>query len=180
MIKTSLGLDNNEKLQNCNGLKDELVSSESFLQQYADASLVVLQGDKDQSVAEHQKSYILVTIGTFSWQIPIKVSFYACVIEKLSFENRLLSLNYKIGSGLLSEPIPGVVQDPDCGKTFEAFNLKDNSSDVIVFDPDAKTINVQTDDESLAGKKVKMRLGVQQEDTTSILRVRDLDVIVIF
>ena len=47
MIKTSLGLDNNEKLQNCNGLKEELVSTESFLQQYADASLVVLQGDKD-------------------------------------------------------------------------------------------------------------------------------------
>ena len=51
---------------------------------------------------------MLVKLSTYSWQIPIQVTFEDCVIEKLSLSKRKETLTYIIGSEKLSWPMPQV------------------------------------------------------------------------
>ena len=59
-----------------------------------------------------------------SWRIPIKVTFEACLVSKLSFLKSSAAVTYMIESaGLQIVPIPKVTQDPDCNKSFDKFEI---------------------------------------------------------
>lgn len=141
--------------------------------------LVVLPSSKTASYMTSD-SYLQVNLSeTELWQIPIEVTVERCVVERLSFAEPEIELSYVIGSGVLSEDLPDVVQEPNCGQKFTALSIVDFYSDdsdlqvgVIVEESlkiEAGKISIETEDLSLAGKQVTIALSIETGDDMTAL-----------
>lgn len=71
--------------------------------------------DPEVDDGQYDKAHISVTINkTFELKIAVSASLESCKVNKVSFERSILFVTYPIGTGILSIPIPGVIQKPDC------------------------------------------------------------------
>ena len=79
---------------------------------------------------------------------------------------------YKIGSGPQSESLPKVVQEPDCGLTFDTLTMStpktslpaDKVAAAIIFDSKLNILDIETDDLSLlADSKIAYEFEIEQD-----------------
>ena len=63
-------------------------------------------------------------------KVQIIATMVDCTVEKLSFEQERISLEYQIGTGSLTEALPAVKQVPDCGLVFNNYYVKSVTGDI--------------------------------------------------
>ena len=171
-VKSTLGFDES-KLERCGGLLIEMVFQEKFLTHESAQLKIIMTSKKDQQASVFTNSYIQVTMDKLSWRIPIKVTFEACLVSKLSFLKSSAAVTYMIESaGLQIVPIPKVTQDPDCNKSFDKFEIlsvstkkvaPDQIRSIFSIDSAAKALQFATDNKLFEGEEVKVTIGILQD-----------------
>ena len=128
-IKEHLSYD--ETLQStCGSLKTELFTSDESLKHFEEAHSVILFAYKSSEAGKRQGTYLVISLSTFTWRVPIEATYMQCEVERLSFEPRQVSVTYEVGSGILTTAIPEVIQMPDCGRTFNDLFIAESIASV--------------------------------------------------
>ena len=80
LLRAKLKLDASKE-QKCGGFLSKLVSTHTFLSHDPETSIVSIIGSKKQAVSQFKDAYVLITLGTNKWKVPITITFLECKIE---------------------------------------------------------------------------------------------------
>ena len=80
-----------------------------------------MDSNKDSSIAVFLDAKLEFTLGTTSnkFEAPISVAFGECKLTSLKFSKPEMGISYKVGQVAVSKALPKLVQEPDCGKTYD-------------------------------------------------------------
>ena len=160
------------KLKYCGEITEEFSSSKAYLKHDSESKSVTLSGDESSVEEIYEQAFIELKFHTYSLKIPIRAEFEVCKVQKLSFAKTRLSVAYKIGAGPQSESLPKVVQEPDCGLSFDTLKMStpktslpaDKVAAAIIFDSDQNILDIETDDLSLlADPKIAYEFEIEQD-----------------
>ena len=120
----------------------------------------------------------MVTIADlYTFEIPIEALIFECKPLKFTFEESLINVLYKIGSGPHNVSLPAVNQIPACDQAvdismFIKMMVYDEESDLKVKLHDS-TIEIQSDDTNFEGQTVTIIVGVEHS-LGKVFKVDDL------
>ena len=96
-----------------------LVTSHSFIKHEITTKAIFVSADEKTEEGSFLDAYLEMKLSSNdTFKLPIVLEFRSCEITSLAFEQRQLSISYKIGSGKKQEKIPELKQVPDCGLKF--------------------------------------------------------------
>lgn len=172
-------LSNSTTSSECASVK--LVTTEAFLT-YDDAAFTVyLEPSVEDQPGTYSDSYLQLTINDFpddTFEVAIDVEISSCVVQSVEFETQSLALEYTLGSDPLEEPLPALIQTPDCGLPLgSSFSVEFVGSEeavkALAFDQEKKIITIVSTDEALVGQNLQATIKISDTGTES-LAVREL------
>jgi len=105
-----------------------LKSPHTFLSLDEETQAVFLKAEASTEVKTLVDPFLEFKIEEKTWVVPIQVTFTDCVVSSLSFARSSIKISHKIGSGVQTEDLPKIKQQPDCGNTFDIFILQNIQS----------------------------------------------------
>ena len=172
---TELGLDENGTNAVCGPLSATGVSPYPFIAINESIERVLLTPTDIDDVDTFDDAYLSVLLQDFpelGFEVPISATVKECIVEKLSFEKPVITLAYNIGSGPEENKLPGLTQKPNCGLTFLKVSIAQISSSLaqeqvaaaFVLDSDQASLTIDTDDYTLNGTTVTVKIKVDDVD----------------
>ena len=94
----------------CGGdLKFHLETTLGFLKHDEGSKSLFLDEANIKKEATYDDSYLQITIDKHQLKLPVVVSFVSCKIESLRFKKQAIALEYKVGSGDATLPLPELI-----------------------------------------------------------------------
>ena len=82
----------------CGAITFSLESPYKILEMDKEALLLLLRPKADQEPSILDAAYVKLKLNAVTWQLPIKVTFTACVVESIKFTSSSISIDHVVGS----------------------------------------------------------------------------------
>ena len=127
----------------------------------------------DQSIDEglYEGASLVFSNGDLQLKTQVNVNVTLCQINSISFKEKLVQVDYKIGTGVLNTILPELVQEPNCEaplviKTVNSQIEKDIILSTVNFDAFNNTLSVETNDfVTFQNQIVTIMIGVDSDIT---------------